>query len=120
FVRLGVPWLSGVVHDRILPMLDTPSSTSRFGFLFSHLLALSVVPALLAGAVNARLKVKAANFVWIAPMLVLAVRVVMDSGRSSVLETHLSGFPAALSYSSDQTSGLVNFTTGTSSSVRLH
>jgi hypothetical protein len=74
-VKFVTPWLAGWTHGTLLPLLTQhPTSSSRSEFLYSHLLALSFVPAFLAGLVNARFKHTAAQFVWVVPALVLAYK----------------------------------------------
>jgi hypothetical protein len=74
-VKFFTPWLAGWTRGTALPLLlqhSTPSS--RFEFLYSHLLALSFVPAFFAGLINARFKHKAAQFVWLVPTMILAYK----------------------------------------------
>ncbi len=55
-----------------MPLLQKPTSSSSFEFLFSHIFAFSFVPAFAAGLVNARFKHKVAQFVWVVPTVILA------------------------------------------------
>lgn len=74
-VKFVTPWLAGWTRGTLLPLvLQRPASSIRFEFLYSHLLALSFVPAFLAGLVNARFKHKAAQFVWLVPAAVLGYK----------------------------------------------
>jgi len=50
-----------------------PSLPQEAKFLFSHLLAFSIIPAFVVGLViNAKFRHKAANYIWIVPVVVLA------------------------------------------------
>jgi ABC-type multidrug transport system permease subunit len=52
-VKFCTPWLAGWTRGTLLPLLQTPTSSGRFEFLFSHILAFSFIPAVLFGLVNA-------------------------------------------------------------------
>lgn len=65
--RFCTLWLSSWTETKFLPLLQIHPSSSNLGFLFSHLLAFSFVPAFFTGLVTARFKHKAAEFVWIVP-----------------------------------------------------
>src|SRR5580658_8150551 len=67
-------WLAGWTRGTLLPLLQRPTSSSRYEFLFSHLFAFSFVPAVVVGLVNARFKHKAAQFVWVVPTAILAYK----------------------------------------------
>jgi hypothetical protein len=69
--KYGVPWLSAWTRGTLLPFLQRPTSSSSFEFLFSHIVALSLIPALIAGLANARFKHKVAWFVWLVPAAIL-------------------------------------------------
>ena len=73
-VKFFTPSLAGWTWGTLLPLLQRPPSSSRFEFLFSHILAFSFLPALIAGLVNARFKHMAAQFVWVLPALILAYK----------------------------------------------
>jgi hypothetical protein len=65
-------WLAGWTRGTLLPLLQQPTSSSSFEFLFSHLFAFSFAPAVAVGLVNARFKHKVAQFVWVVPTAMLA------------------------------------------------
>ncbi len=90
-VEFCTPWLAGWTHATLLPLLHHPASSSRFEFLFSHIVAFSFVPAFLSGLINARFKHKAAQFVFIVPAAILAYKFATFPAPS-VLQ---SQFPAA-------------------------
>ncbi len=69
-----VAWLSAQFHNLILPLLGMPSSQSRFAFAFNHLLLFSVLCGLAAGIVAATYRHRAAQFVWIVPVIILAYK----------------------------------------------
>jgi hypothetical protein len=71
--------------------LQHPSSSGRFEFLFSHILALSFIPAFLSGLINVRYRHKAAQFVWLVPAAILAYKFATFPAPS-VMQ---SQFPAA-------------------------
>jgi hypothetical protein len=73
-VKFVTPWLAGWTRGTLLPLLQHPTSSGRFQFFFSHILAFSVIPAFLSGLVNARFKHKAAQFVWLIPTVILAYK----------------------------------------------
>ena len=56
-------WLAGWTRGTLLPLLQRPTSSSSFEFLFSHLLVFSFVPAFAVGLINARFKHTVAEFV---------------------------------------------------------
>jgi len=66
--------LAGWTYGTLLPLLQCPTSSSRFEFFFSHILVFSFIPAFLSGLINARLKHKAAEFVWLVPAILLAYK----------------------------------------------
>jgi hypothetical protein len=90
-VEFFTPWLAGWTRGSLLPLLQRPTSSGRFEFLFSHILALSFVPAFLSGLINARFKHKAAQFVWLVPAAILMYKFVTFPAPS-VLQGQ---FPAA-------------------------
>jgi hypothetical protein len=73
-VKFFTPWLAGWARGTLLPLLQQPTSSSRFEFLYSHIFALSFAPAFFAGLINARFKHKAAQFVWLVPTVLLAYK----------------------------------------------
>jgi hypothetical protein len=75
-VQVVTPWLAGWTHGTLLPLLRHPTSSGRFEFFFSHILAFSFIPAFLSGLINARFKHKAARFVWLVPAIILAYKFV--------------------------------------------
>lgn len=75
-VEFFTPWLSGWTAGKVLPLLQHPSSSGPFQFLFSHLFGLSFVPAFLLGLINSRFKHRAAQFVWLVPAVILAYKFV--------------------------------------------
>jgi len=90
-VEFFTPWLAGWTRGSLLPLLHHPTSSGRFEFLFSHILALSFIPAFLSGLVNARFRHKTAQFVWLVPTAILAYKFATFPAPS-VLESQL---PAA-------------------------
>jgi|GEM_PF-1938760 len=85
-VNLCTPWLAGWVNRTLLPFLGDAASSSSLSLLFNHLFAFACVPAFIAGLVNAKLKHKAAEFVWIVPAVVLVYEIIVFQGTSSVLD----------------------------------
>jgi hypothetical protein len=73
-VEFFTPWLAGWTRGTLMPLLQHPTSSGRFEFLFSHILALSFIPAFLSGLVNARFRHKAAQYVWLVPAAILAYK----------------------------------------------
>ena len=73
-VKFFTPWLAGWTRGTLLPLLQHPTSSGRFEFLFSHILALSFIPAVLSGLINVRFRHKAAQFVWLVPAAILAYK----------------------------------------------
>ncbi len=89
-VNFFTPWLAGWTRVTLLPLLQQPTSSGRFEFLFSHILAFSFIPAFLCGLVNARFKHKAAQFVWIVPTIVLVYKY-LTFPAASVFANQASG-----------------------------
>jgi hypothetical protein len=85
-VWYSAPWLSGLIHDRVLPLLQSPSDVGSLQFFFSHVFAFTFVPGLLAGFLNAKYKHHVAVFVWTIPFVVLACRVI--TFPTSVFQDH--------------------------------
>jgi hypothetical protein len=75
-VGLSVPWLAGWTRNILLLILQHPTRSGRFQFLFSHILELSFIPAFVLGLINARFRRKAAQFVWLIPAAILAYKFV--------------------------------------------
>jgi len=73
-VKFFTQWLAGWTRGTVLPLLQNPTSYSRLEFLYSHLFALTFLPAFFAGLINARFKQKAAQFVWLVPTVILAYK----------------------------------------------
>ena len=125
------PWLAGWTRGTLLPLLQHPTSSSSFEFLFSHLLAFSFVPAFAAGLINARFKHRVASFVWLVPTVILAYKfltfsphTVFDNQFSAAFHQYFRGgfliaefrdwhsFWATVGSNSDMTRGMtqLNFT----------
>jgi glucan phosphoethanolaminetransferase (alkaline phosphatase superfamily) len=79
-------WTAGT----LLPLLQHPTSSGSFQFLYSHILAFSFTPAFLAGLTNARFKHKVAQFVWFVPAVILAYKFVTFPAPS-VWQSQFSG-----------------------------
>jgi hypothetical protein len=75
-VELIVPWLAGWTRNTLLPILQHPTTSGRFQFLFSHILELSFIPAFVLGLINAGFRRKASQFVWLIPAAILAYKFV--------------------------------------------
>lgn len=97
-VRFCTPWLAGWTHGTLLPLMQYPTTSSRFEFLFSHVFAFSFVSAFLAGLINARFRHEAAQFVWIVPTAILAYKLatfpaasVLRSQSSNALHQYFGG-----------------------------
>jgi|HubBroStandDraft_6_1064221.scaffolds.fasta_scaffold159666_2 hypothetical protein len=71
--RLFTPWLLDVTLDKVLPfLLGRPLGGNPFQFFFSHLLAFSFLPGLVAGFAIAKIfGNKIIRFVWLVPVAVL-------------------------------------------------
>jgi len=71
--RLFTPWLLDVTFSRVLPLvLGHPLGGNPLQFFFSHLLAFSFLPGLIAGFVNSKLfGNRVIRFVWLVPVAVL-------------------------------------------------
>ncbi|MGB6384185.1 MAG: hypothetical protein WBD25_17085 [Terriglobales bacterium] len=89
-VEFCAPWLAGWTRGILLPLLQHPTSSSRFEYLYSHLFAFSFIPSFLAGLFNARFRHKAAQFVWLVPAVILAYKLTTFAAPS-VLQSQLSG-----------------------------
>jgi len=88
-VNVCTPLLARWTRDTLLPLLQHPSSSGRFEYLCSHLFVFSFIPGVVAGLVNARLRHKAAQFVWLLPAVTLAYKFAMFPSPS-VLPGQLS------------------------------
>ena len=75
-VELIVPWLAGWTRNTLLPILQHPTSSGRFQFLFSHIFELSFIPAFVLGLINTRFRREASQIVWVIPAAILAYKVV--------------------------------------------
>jgi hypothetical protein len=75
-VKFCTPWLAGWTAGKVLPLLQHPTSSGPFQFLFSHLFGFSFFPAFLLGLINARFKHKSAQFIWLVPTVILAYKFV--------------------------------------------
>jgi hypothetical protein len=53
--------VTGWIRTSVLPLVNGPTSSSSFQFLFSHVFEFSFIPASIAGLANARFKHKAAQ-----------------------------------------------------------
>ncbi len=73
-VNVCTPLLAGWTRGTLLPLLQHPTSSGRFEYLYSHLFAFSFIPAFLTGLANARFRHKAAQFVWLFPAAILAYK----------------------------------------------
>jgi hypothetical protein len=70
-----IAWLAGLVHNIVLPAIGLPSGVSRFQFLFSHLLLLSILCGLVGGLITAKYNHRVAQYVWAVPLAVLAYKI---------------------------------------------
>ena len=68
------PWVAGRWSDWVLPLLQSPEHAGRLQFLFSHVFALTFLPGLVTGFINAKYRHRVALFVWTVPSLVLLYR----------------------------------------------
>jgi len=71
----ATPQLGAWTKNTLLPFLQRPTSSGSLQFLFSHVFALSFIPGFLAGLANARFKHKVAQYVWLAPAIILAYKI---------------------------------------------
>ena len=88
-VKICTPWLAGWTRGILLPLLQHPTPSGRFEYLYSHVFGFSFIPASLAGLVNARFKHEAAQFVWLVPAAILAYKFATFAA-SSVLQSQFS------------------------------
>jgi hypothetical protein len=88
-VNFCTAWLAGWTRGTLLPLLQHPTFSGRFEFLYSHLFAFSFIPAFLFGLINARFKHKAAQFVWLVPAVILAYKFATFAAPS-VLQSQFS------------------------------
>jgi hypothetical protein len=86
--KFVVAWIAGIIYNVILPHIGTPSSDSRFGFAFNHILLCSVLCGVLSGVLLARYNHGAACFVWIVPAGILAYK--FATFQSGVFEDHFA------------------------------
>ncbi len=82
------PWLAGRVYDWVLPLVRANATESRMQFMFLHLFALTFLPGVLAGLINAKYRHRVAAYVWILPAIVLIYKLLTFS--TSVFEDHWS------------------------------
>jgi hypothetical protein len=72
--RICVPWLIGLTHDRILPIVTGRTPKISLQFMYSHLLAFSIVLGLVAGFFNSKLfRHRIVRLVWVVPVVLLSV-----------------------------------------------
>jgi len=71
-VQFVTPWLAAWTYSIL--SLFMHSSEGRFQFMFSHLFALSFVPAFFFGLAIAQLRHRTAELVWIIPTAILAYK----------------------------------------------
>jgi hypothetical protein len=72
--RICTPWLLQVTHDYILPWLTGRPPRVGLQFFFAHQFAFSIVPGLIAGFFTTKLlHHRMVRFVWVIPVVVLAV-----------------------------------------------
>lgn len=79
--------LAGWTRAMLFPLLQRPMTSGRFEFLFSPLLALSVVPAFFVGLINGKLRAEFATSPWILPSAILLYKLLTFSMRVSVLQS---------------------------------
>jgi hypothetical protein len=84
--KFTVPWLTGVTHNVLLPLLRLPSRQGRIEFAFNHLALFSVICGAVSGFVAATYKHRAAQVVWIVPAVILAYKFM--TFPASVFESH--------------------------------
>lgn len=84
--------LSAWTRNTLLPLLQHPTSSGSFEFLFSNLLAFTFIPASLIGLINVRLRHKAAEFVWVVPALILIYKIVTFPASSVLQNQHGGAF----------------------------
>lgn len=88
------PRLAVWIRTSFLPLLEVPTSSSSFQFLFSHIFEFSFIPAVIAGLANVKFKHKAAQYVWLVPTIVLAYKFfTFPIAPRSVLDSAPSVFP---------------------------
>jgi hypothetical protein len=76
-VNFATPWLAGWTRGTLLTVLQHPTSSSQFQFLFSHTFEFSFIPGLFLGFSNAMYRRKAAQFVWLVPAVILVYQFVV-------------------------------------------
>jgi len=86
--KFVVAWIAGIIYNVLLPNVGMPSSDSRFGFGFNHLLLCSVLCGFLSGVLLARYDHGAARFVWIVPAGILAYK--FATFPSGLFEDHFA------------------------------
>jgi len=97
-VNVCTPLLARWTRDTLLPLLQHPSSSGRFEYLYSHLFVFSFIPGFVGGFVNARFRHKAAQFVWLLPAVILAYKFrmfpspsVLQGQRSAAFHQYFGG-----------------------------
>jgi hypothetical protein len=97
-VNVCTPLLAQWTRDTLLPLLQHPSSSGRFEYLYSHLFVFSFIPGFVAGLVNARFRHIAAQFVRLLPAVILAYEFamfpspsVLQSQRSAAFHQYFGG-----------------------------
>jgi hypothetical protein len=86
--RFFVMLLAGLAHNVILPLLRMPSEESRFAFAFNYLWFFSLLCGLCAGIVATKYNHRAAWWVWVVPLLILAFK--FATFPSSLFEGHFA------------------------------
>ena len=82
--------LAAWVRNTFLHPTQTYSLSGGFDFFFSHLLAITFIPASLIGMINVRFQHKAAQFVWILPTAILVYKIATFND-GSVLQGQVGG-----------------------------
>jgi len=124
-VKFCTPWLAGWTRGGLLPLLQRPTSSGSFEFLFSHIFAFSFIPAFAAGLINTRFKHQVAQLVWLVPTAILGYKFltfpaasVFQSQSSAAFHQYFGGgllipefrdwhaFAATVGSNSDMTRGM--------------
>jgi hypothetical protein len=73
--RIFAPWLSNFAHDILYPyILRRPAGGGSWQFFFTHLFAISFIPALLVGYLNSKLLLhRIGRYVWTIPVAILVI-----------------------------------------------
>lgn len=83
-----VSWLAGRIYDSVIPLLQIPSSESRFQFLFNHLAILGLLCGMLAAVVTAQYRHGAMKWVWTVPTAVVVYK--FATYPSTLFENHFA------------------------------